>query len=1661
MGRKDIEDIYPLAAAQRGMLFSSLAAPGTGLHVEQLSCRIAGSLDEALFRRAWGHLAECHAALRTAFVWKDRDEPLQVVLREVEVPVASDDWRHLGAEEREARLERFLDEERRAGFTMTRAPLCRLALFRTGDDEHRVVWTHHHILMDGWCSHQLLQESLAVYRDLAAGARPELPRTRPYGDFVEWLNTRDLKASEAFWRAELVGIREPTRLGRVEEPTAVAAPAEAFGTVERRVEAGLADAVRARAQSLRVTANTLVQGGWALALARAAGTDDVVFGVTVSGRPAEDAGFDATIGLFIATLPLRVRIAADTGVGAWLQALQERNAELREHGHLPAGELRQWCETPAHLPLFESAVVFENFPVDGLTRELATTALRIDDLRGSGARTDFAVTLLAALDRTLSFKLVHRRSRVPDPSAERMLEHLERYLALLAAPGDAPPASLLAEIPEAEVPVVHPRGSAAGRRDRPYVPPRNLAEEIVAGVWGQVLGLPDVGAEDDFFDLGGHSLVAAEAITRLRQAFRLDLRLRHLFGAPTVAAFADAISRMRSGDEEVAGEPELPVLRPDPDRRHEPFPLTDIQQAYWIGRGGDFELGNVSTHVYTELDGEGLDVGRLERAWRLLIERHEMLRAIVLPGGEQKILDRVPPYRIPVADLGGLAPDVLEGALAETRGRMSHQVLPADRWPLFDLRATRLDAGRVRLHLSFDLLIGDGWSLGLLLRDLSWIYMGHEAALPVLDLSFRDYVLAEMSQEKTAAFERSRRYWLDRLPTLPAAPDLPRARAVPDGADGTPPRFTRRQARLAPEAWRRIQERASALGLTGSTLLLAAFSEILAIWSRAPRFTVNLTLFHRLPIHPQVQEIVGDFTTLTLLEVDCASASTFSERARKLQERLWDDLDHRRFTGVRVLRELARRTGGAGAAMPVVFTSTLNLKAPAQRSAPPGAAEAGLRLESIYGIGQTPQVLIDHQVGETPAGGLRYNWDTVDEAFPDGMLDEMFGVYRRMVERMAAPDGDLDGAVGGPGELLPERHLAAWRALQGAGATAAGATPEELLHEPFLRRAAAEPDAPAVIAPDRTLTYGDLDRLSAALAHALRREGVGRGDRVAVVMEKGWEEAVAALGALRAGAAYLPIDARHPADRIRHLLERGRVSVALVQGRGPGADGWPDGVLRLVVSAAPEAAPEAAPRSAATPDDLAYVIFTSGSTGRPKGVMIDHRSALNTIHDVNRRFGVGPGDRVLALSALGFDLSVWDLFGVLGAGGAVVLPAADATRDPEVWLDLCRRHGVTLWNTVPALMEMLTEVAPSVTALPDLRLCLLSGDWIPLGLPDRIRALAPTCRVVSLGGATEASIWSIVRPVGRVEPHWTSVPYGRPLERQAMWVLDHRLAPRPEGVAGDLFIGGAGVARGYWDDPARTAAAFGPGLDGGRLYRTGDLALLTPEGELEFLGREDTQVKIRGHRIELGEIEATLLRHPEVQAAAVAAEGAARSYRRLVAYVVPTGSASGELTDRLREHLESKLPAHMVPSAFATLENLPLSANGKVDRSALAGMASKGTDPAEAPPRHVAPRNDVEERLAAIWAEVLEIESVGVEDGFLELGGDSIKAIQVLTRARESGIELTVRQLFERQTVALLAEAAKLVDHAETRDEVGDTEAFSVGDLDAAELEGLAEEVGG
>lgn len=1099
--------------------------------------------------------------------------------------------------------------------------------------------------------------------------------------------------------------------------------------------------------------------------------------------------------------------------------------------------------------------------------------------------------------------------------------------------------------------------------------------------------------EMNLFEVGLDSIVLMQLVGRWRRA-GADIDFAELAQQPTIGAWATLL-RQKAGVTPADG----PVADQDPvgtgpeEHADGLFPLALMQHAYWVGRGEHQQFGGVAAHLYVEFDGTGVQPQRLERAIERLVAHHEMLRVRITDNGEQEILARPGWGGLTVHDLRETDAAQTERRLTHTRETLSHQLLDIENGEVFSTALSLLPDGRTRLHVDVDMVAADAVSYRVILADLARLYGDPDVRLPPIGYGYRRYLSARPESRRAAA-SRAAEFWQRRLPDLPGAPELP---LVPAGSTA---RAGRRAFLLPPHLRAALTRAARSRGVTPAMTVTTAFAEVLGAWSAEPRFLLNVPIFDREQVHPDIDRVVGDFTSSVLLEVDLTESVTFAERVRRVQDRLHADTTHAGYSGVEVLRDLSRRNGEQVIA-PVVFTSGLNLGE---------LFDEAVRRhfgDPVWIISQGPQVLLDAQVTEVD-GGLLVNWDVRENEFAPGVIDAMFAAFEHLV-RLAAEDGAAwDAPVG---DLRPEGQRAVRARVND---TTVPSTPR-LLHEDFFALSRRAPDAPALLGDAAgPLSYAELAQRALRVAAALRACGVDRGDAVGVTLPKGPDQIVAVLGVLAAGGTYVPIGVEQPAARAERIAGLAGLRVVVTEEAGPG---------RLAPAAALAGYEPLAGPCSCDPEQAAYLLFTSGSTGEPKGVEVAHRAAMNTIDDLVERFELGSSDRTLGVSALDFDLSVFDVFAPLSVGGAVVVVDEDGRRDAQRWAGLIRESGVTVLNCVPALLDMI--LTAGVALGRSLRLVLLGGDRVGADLPGRLVEAVPGCRFAGLGGTTETAIHSTVCEVGPVPPEWTSVPYGRPLRNVCLRVVDALGRDVPDWVPGELWIGGAGVALRYRGDPERTADRFVL-HEGQRWYRTGDRARYWPDGTVEFLGRRDNQVKLRGMRIELGEVEAALLADPQVHSAVAMVRRSATP--ALVGAVVPAAvvPAADADPEQIREGLRERVPPYMIPERLLVLGDLPLTRNGKVDRRALELRAEQAWARDTGTGR-VAPRSTLERAITRIWASVLPVGDtgrIGVTDSLFALGGDSVLATAIVARLR-SELDIpavSVRMLFAAPTIAGLAE---------------------------------------
>ena len=957
---------------------------------------------------------------------------------------------------------------------------------------------------------------------------------------------------------------------------------------------------------------------------------------------------------------------------------------------------------------------------------------------------------------------------------------------------------------------------------------------------------------------GVDSLIFLEIVQVINKSFGLDLPPTAGYEHGTISALSRYITdQLHQSDIEFSGQlaaGDIQIVA-NPQAANEPFPLTDLQQAYWFGRRDDMDLGHVSCHEYMELEFDTLAIDQLESAWNRLIDRHDMMRCVITEEGQQRIM---PPganthYAVTVTDLSGVTDKERETHLAKVRQRMSYQVFNPHTWPLFEVCVSQWQ-GAVRVHIDLDLLVFDVQSIRIIYGELETLLRDPEATLSDLQLTFRDYILAEKAQEKEARWLAAQDYWQERLSQMPAAPDLPR---ICKTATLRQPSFRMLEHCLERDTWESFKQYAHDFGLTPSGAMLTAYAQALALYAKAPEFIINVTSFNRKNVHPEVMNICGDFTSLVLLPVSVSASETFLDAAKRTQQELWQALEHRDYNGIRVMRDLGRNMGISADAiqMPVVFTSMIGMDFD-----DPSQAGWDLQRHQIFDINQTPQVWLDYQAAEI-GGALLTRWFIAEDLFDPIMIEGLFSAYTGLLDHLAK-SADVWR------QMVPDlRNQEARTAMQALNSVAETPSPD-LMPDSFHACAAKMPDMPALLTQNESVSYQQMQTQVNRLAAHLIGQGLAPAEPVAVVMPKSIDAVIAALAIQTAGGCYTPVNADYENQRLIEILSDLEPFAVLTSGDASLSLSCPLlNMDKLDLSAESEQRPEIRQSG----EDLAYIVYTSGTTGVPKGVMLDHTAPLNTLQQLAMILDVGPHDRTLSMCAFHHGMSVFDLYAMLSTGGAVILPQRDKAYDALHWFELMQLHKPTILNAVPAFVAMLLEAIERRGETPPApRHIMMGGDWIALDLVRRIHVLWPETQVHSIGGSTETAIVSTHYCIDALRDDWTRIPYGRPLPNQTCVLLNAAGQECLPGLPGEICMGGMARSLGYYNAPELTAEKYRPHpFSGEPLFHTGDMGILRPDGQLDILGRIDDQIKIRGVQIEDGEIKAAIEQLPEISEAVV------------------------------------------------------------------------------------------------------------------------------------------------------------------------------------------------
>ncbi|MFP5264051.1 MAG: amino acid adenylation domain-containing protein, partial [Blastocatellia bacterium] len=1138
-----------------------------------------------------------------------------------------------------------------------------------------------------------------------------------------------------------------------------------------------------------------------------------------------------------------------------------------------------------------------------------------------------------------------------------------------------------------------------------YNAPRTPIEEMVSAIWSDVLGVERVGVNDNFFELGGHSLIATRVVSRVRATFHSKMQVRELFERPTVAELAQSIQ-----DQMKAGKGlEIPALRPSP--RGERSPLSFSQQRLWFLDQLETEKAVYNMAAAERLVGR-LDIATLERALSEIISRHEILRTTFAEyeGEPVQIIRPAEPMTLPLIDLREV-----EEAEREVRARKlaageSRRPFDLARGPLFRVTLLRLREDHHVLVVVMHHIVSDGWSVGVLTNELAALYdafaKGEPSPLAPLPIQYADFALWQREWLRGEALETQLQYWKRQLEGDIGALELPTDRPRPPVQSF---RGATLQFSLGPRLYADLGALSRREGVTLFMTLLAGFQALLARHTGQTRVSIGSPIANR--NHHELERLIGFFVNTLVLRASLEGNPTFRELLARVREVTLGAYAHQDLPFEMLVEELQPDRDLSYSPLFQVMFALQN--APQGLLNLPGVGLSHLDVDT--GMAHFDLTLSMAEEAREMIGVFEYNTDLFDAETVRRVADRFETLLAHVVTN---PDQRLSEIA-----ILTESErrmvLVEWNSGRPDYPTGS------CIHLMFEQQAARTPGAIAVEFEGERLTYGELNARANNLANYLRKRGVGPETLVGLIVERSAVMVAGLLGVLKSGGAYVPLDPAYPRQRLAFMLEGAQVVLAerhLI-------DGLPEGeAIRVCVE---EISDDLAGESFDNPpnlsaaDNLAYVMYTSGSTGRPKGVAMTHGAISNMIGWQVESSKASVGTRTLQFASLSFDVSFQEIISTLCSGGTIVLVSEEVRKDDEQLMRFLAEGNIERLFVPFVMLQQLAERAERGSALPTaLREVLTAGEQ--LKITPQIESLFSKllgCVLYNHYGPSEthAATWLTLDGAPNEWPRLPAI--GRPLPHAQTYILDGRLRPVPVGVVGHLYIGGGGLARGYLNRADLTAERFIPdpyvGESGGRMYESGDLARHLADGRIEYLGRADQQVKVRGFRVELGEVEAALRLHPKVREAVATVREQRPGQKMIVAYVV---TSDGEAISgaELRRGLKEMLPDYMVPSAFIMLDELPLTRSGKVDRLAL--PAPGGAD-LELAHDYAAPRNHVEEIIASIWSDVLGVERVGVNDNFFDLGGHSLVAARLVSRVREAlHVELPLRRLFEHPTVAGLGE---------------------------------------
>jgi amino acid adenylation domain-containing protein len=1137
-----------------------------------------------------------------------------------------------------------------------------------------------------------------------------------------------------------------------------------------------------------------------------------------------------------------------------------------------------------------------------------------------------------------------------------------------------------------------------------YEMPRTAMEELVSGIWADVLKVREVSVTESFFELGGHSLLAIQLISRVREALRVEIGLQVLFDRPTVRAMAEEVEEALRGG---AGIEFVPIERVS---REGALPVSFAQQRMWFLH--QMEPASPAYNIPATVRLQGLlDLDALSLTLSEIVRRHEILRTTFsLEEGEPVQLVHPPaPLHLDLHDLSHL-PDSERMVVARRLAQeQAQQPFDLSVGPLLRASLLKLSDEEHVVQFTMHHIISDGWSMGVLIREVAELYRayasGTETGLAELEIQYADFAAWQREWLQGETLDNQLAYWREQMSGAPALLELPADHPRPAAQSY---RGATHTVTIPSEVLRSLKEISRKEGVTLFMTLLAAWQTLLSQYSGQEDIVVGSPIAGR--NRAETESLIGFFVNTLVLRTDVGGNPSFRELLKRVREVTLGAYAHQDVPFEKLVEELQpERSMSHSPLFQVLFSL--------QNTAQERLELPGLELSS-WETGQETSKF-DLTLGALETQGVMYcTLEYKTDLFESRTIERMLEHFARLLDSIAV---DAEQPLSELQMLSQsERH----QLLTEFNDTTTEFPRTLCLHQLFEQQVERTPDAVAVVYEEQQLTYRQLNRRANQLAHRLHRLGVTPDALVGVMMERSLELVVALLGILKAGGAYVPLDPDYPQQRLSFMMADAGMNVLLTQ--HDLLDMLPEERPAIVIALDAEAEALASesfvnPPSVVSGENLAYGIYTSGSTGQPKGALNTHLGICNRLHWMQAAYGLTSADRVLQKTTFSFDVSVWEFFWPLVTGARLVMARPAGHRDSAYLMRVICEQQITTMHFVPSMLQVFLEEEGVESCRRSLKRVVCSGEALPFDLQERFFATLEEVELHNLYGPTEAAVdvtwWACER-----DSRSGVVPIGKPIANTEMYILDRHMNPVPVGVSGELYIGGVQLARGYLNRPDLTAERFVPHpfspKGGERLYRTGDLARCQPDGNIRYIGRLDHQVKIRGFRVELGEIETALNSHRSIRDACVIVRQVVTGDQRLVAYLV-TDDEWLPTNELLRGYLQERLPDYMIPSAFVLLPQLPLTPSGKLDRRAL---PSPGRDAEEIDAQLIGPRDALELQLAQFWQEVLNVRAAGVRDNFFERGGHSLLAVRLLARIRKSlGVELPLSLLFQNPTIEHLA----------------------------------------